>query len=95
MENNHKMKTRSEEEKKTLKTRLNKIIGQMNGVKKMIDDDRYCEDILIQLSAIDRSVKSLADVMLESHMHSCLINDIQNGEYQIVDEVIGLFKKFR
>ncbi len=95
MENNHKMKTRTEEEKKALKTRLNKIIGQMNGVKKMIDDDRYCEDILIQLSAIDRSVKSLADVMLESHMHSCLINDIQNGEYQIVDEVIGLFKKFR
>lgn len=95
MEMNKKKKTRTEEEKKALNTRLNKTIGQMNGVKKMIDEDRYCEDILIQLAAIDRSIKSLADLMLESHMHSCLINDIQNGDYQIVDEVIGLFKKFR
>lgn len=49
----------------------------MNGIKKMIEDDRYCDDILIQLSAIDKSIKSLANVILDNHMHTCLIENIE------------------
>ena len=86
---------RSEEEKKKLISRLNRLIGQMNGVKKMIQDDRYCDDVLIQLSAIDKAIKSLANLLLENHMHTCLIENINNGNYEIVDEVVDLFKKFQ
>ena len=90
-----KVKIRSEEEKKKLISRLNRLIGQMNGVKKMIQDDRYCDDVLIQLSAIDKAIKSLANLLLENHMHTCLIENINNGNYEIVDEVVDLFKKFQ
>lgn len=90
-----KMKLRDEEDKKALIVRINKILGQMNGIKKMIDNNRYCGDILIQLSAIDRSIKSLADVILEDHMKSCLVEDIKNNNTEAVDEILDLFKKFR
>lgn len=86
---------RCECEKNAYIVRMNKIIGQMNGVKKMIETDRYCDDILTQLSAIDRSIKSLADLIMDHHLHSCLIEDVQKGDYKIVDEVLDLFKKFR
>lgn len=71
---------RSEEEKKKLTARLNRIIGQMNGIKRMIEEDRYCDEILIQLSAVDKAIKSLSRVMLEAHMHRCLIEQIQDGD---------------
>ena len=90
-----KKKVRSEEEKKNLITRVNKLTGQMNGIKRMIEDDRYCDDILIQLSAIDKSIKSLANIILENHMHSCLIKDIKNDNYEVIDEIVQLFKRFQ
>lgn len=90
-----KTKTRTEEEKKNLEIRLNKIIGQMNGVKKMIGEERYCDDILIQLSAIDKSIKSLANVILENHMHSCVIENIEKGNYEVIDEIVDLFRRFQ
>ncbi len=90
-----KSKERSQEEKKALITRMNKLIGQMNGIKNMIEDDRYCDDILIQLSAADKSIKSLANLILENHMHTCLIEYIENKEYEIIDEIVELFKRFQ
>lgn len=86
---------RSEEEKKKLTVRLNRIIGQMNGIKRMIEEDRYCDEILIQLSAVDKAIKSLSSVMLEAHMHRCLIEQIQDGDYDGIDEIIDLFKRFQ
>jgi len=86
---------RSEEEKKKLTARLNRIIGQMNGIKRMIEEDRYCDEILIQLSAVDKAIKSLSRVMLEAHMHRCLIEQIQDGDYDGIDEIIDLFKRFQ
>lgn len=94
MEEN-KIKIRSEEEKRMLEVRINKIIGQMNGIKRMIAEDRYCGEILIQLSAIYRSIKSLADIILEEHMKSCLVEDIKNDNIEAISEIIDLFKKFR
>ena len=61
----------------------------------MIEEDRYCDDILIQLSAIDKSIKSLANVILESHMHSCVLENIQKGNTQVLDEIVDLFKRFQ
>ena len=86
---------RGEEEKRALISRLNRMIGQMNGVKKMVEEDRYCDDVLVQLAAIDRAIKSLSASILQSHMHSCLVEDIQNGNTSSVDEIVELFKRFQ
>lgn len=91
----YKKTKRSDEDKNKLVTRINKLLGQMNGIKKMIEDDRYCDDILIQLSAIDKSIKSLANVILDNHMHTCLIENIENGNYEVINEIIDLFKRFQ
>ena len=85
---------RSEEEKKAIASRLNRIIGQLQGVGRMVDEDRYCDDILVQLSAADKAVKSLAAFVLDNHVHTCLIRDISEGKVEVVDELVDLFKKF-
>lgn len=90
-----KKKVRPEEEKKAYTARINRILGQLNGVKRMIEEDRYCDDILIQLSAIDKSVRSLSAIILERHMHTCLVENIQTGKLDAVDEIVDLFKRFQ
>ena len=85
---------RTDEEKKIINNRISRIEGQLKGIKKMIEQDVYCNDILIQLSAIENSVKSLSNHILENHLYSCVTKDIENGNLEIIDEVIGLFKKF-
>ena len=86
---------RTEEEKKKLNKRLNIIEGQIRGIKQMIEDDRYCADILIQLSAINKSLESVENAILESHIKSCVLSEIQNGNADIIDEVMELFKRLR
>jgi len=85
---------RSNEEKKKLISRINRIKGQINGISNMIYNDRYCDDILIQLSAIDKSIKSLAAVILDSHMHNCLTKSIIDGDTSKIDEIVELFRRF-
>jgi len=85
---------REEEEKKQLIHRLNRISGQISGIKKMIDDDRYCGDILTQLSAVDKAVQSLSSVILERHMYSCIKKEVSNGNLEVVDEIMQLFRRF-
>ena len=85
---------RTEEEKKIINNRINRIEGQLKGIKKMVNEDTYCNDILIQLSAIENSVKSLSNHILEKHLYSCVIKDLEAGNLDIVDELIDLFKKF-
>ena len=91
----HKLKVRKKEEKKQIISRLNRLEGQIKGVKKMIEEDRYCNDVLIQLSAIDKAIKSLANLVLDSHMHTCLIERVNSGDYEAIDEVVDLFKRFQ
>lgn len=61
----------------------------------MIENDRYCDDVLIQLSAIDKSIKSLANVLLEKHMKSCVKDNLLNGNDKVLDEIVDLFKRFQ
>ncbi len=60
----------------------------------MIEEDSYCNDILIQLSAIKNSVQSLSNELLDSHLRTCITKDLQKGNLDTVDEVVNLFKKF-
>ncbi len=94
MENCQKTK-RDAETKKKLISRLNRISGQITGISKMIQEDRYCDDILIQLSSVDKSIKSLANLLLDLHMHSCLIEHIKEGKYESIDEIVDLFRRFQ
>ncbi len=98
MQNNKKQKRfthRSENVKKAINTRLNRIDGQIHGIKKMIDEDRYCDDVLIQLSAVNKSIKSLANYILENHMYNCILKDIEKGNSEIIEEVVTLFRRFQ
>lgn len=89
-----KKTVRSEETKKNLISRINRVNGQLNGVKKMIEEDRYCEDILIQLLAAEKSINALSKIILDNHMHHCLIENIEKGNYEIIDEISNLIKRF-
>ncbi|MBQ7642126.1 MAG: metal-sensing transcriptional repressor [Acholeplasmatales bacterium] len=91
---NNKKTTRSEEDKKKLISRINRIKGQLDGINKMVEDDRYCADILIQLSAADKAIKSLASVILDNHMHSCVLDGIKEGDLTKIDEIVDLFRRF-
>lgn len=86
---------RTEKEKKNINNRLNIIEGQIRGIKQMINDDRYCEDILTQLSAINKAVESLENTILESHIRNCVNRELKNGNEEIINEVMELFKRLR
>ena len=60
----------------------------------MVEEDAYCNDLLIQLSAVEKSVKSLSTHVLEKHLYTCVPNDLENGDYETIDELISLFKRF-
>ncbi len=85
---------RSADEKKLIINRLHRIAGQINGITKMVEDDAYCNDVLIQLSAVKSSVKSLSSHILENHLYMCVTRDLENGEFDTIDELISLFKRF-
>lgn len=82
------------EEKKLLTNRLNRISGQINGLKKMVDSDTYCNELLIQISAVENSLKSLANHILENHLYTCISRDLTNGNKESMTEIVELFKKF-
>ena len=96
MDNNccNKKTKRSSEEKKLIINRLNRISGQINGITKMVENDAYCNDVLVQLSAVKSSVKSLSSHILENHLYTCITRDLENGDFDAIDELISLFKRF-
>lgn len=87
----HKM--RSEEEKKTLLTRLKRIEGQVRGIEKMVEEDQYCPDILMQVSAATNAMNSFNKVLLNCHIHSCVVEDIRNGKDETIDELCDVLQK--
>lgn len=85
---------RSEELQADLHKRLNRVIGQLGGIKTMIDDNRYCGDVLTQLAAAESAVHSISAVMLQNHLETCVVEQIERGNVEVVDEVMQLMKKF-
>ncbi len=85
---------RDMETKKVITNRLNRIEGQIKGVKKMVEKDCYCNDILIQLSAIQSAVKSLSNQLLENHLNTCICKNLQEGNTEVLEELTSLFKRF-
>lgn len=91
----YKHTPRSEELQADLQRRLNRIIGQLNGVKSMIDDNRYCGDVLTQLAAAQSALQSVSQLMLKNHLETCVVERIEQGDLEVIDEVMRLFKKFK
>ncbi len=89
----NKSKHRNEDEKKNLDRRLKIIAGQINGIAQMVENDRYCGDILIQISSASNALKSLGNEILKNHMKTCVVENIQEGNTEIVDELVDLFAK--
>lgn len=92
-ENCTREKHRSKEEKDFLTKRLNVIEGQIRGLKQMVENDRYCDDILMQISSVEKSLKSLGANIIKGHLNTCVIKDIKANKSEVIDDVIDLFEK--
>lgn len=86
-------KERSPEEYKCLMNRLCRIEGQIKGIKNMLENDAYCPDILIQVSAVNAALNSFNKVLLANHLKSCVIEDIRKGNNQVIDELVKTLQK--
>jgi DNA-binding FrmR family transcriptional regulator len=84
---------RSDEELKLLKNRLNRMTGQLNGIGKMLDENRYCGDVLNQVAAVESALKSFAYMVLQKHMETCVTEEIRKGNLSVVQETVELVKK--
>ncbi|WP_419874962.1 metal-sensitive transcriptional regulator [Candidatus Pristimantibacillus sp. PTI5] len=83
----------SEQMKDNLTKRLNRIEGQIRGVKAMIEKDTYCDDVLNQIAAAQSALNSVGKLLLEGHMKSCVIERIQAGESEVIDELLVTVNK--
>ena len=76
-----------------MSNRLSRIEGQVRGVRKMVEEDVYCPDILIQVSAINAALNSFNKVLLAEHIRSCVADDIREGKDETIDELVGVLQK--
>ena len=88
-----KTKVRTEQEYKDLITRLNRIEGQIRGIKGMVENGAYCPDILVQSAAVNAAVNAFNKELLASHIRSCVVNDIRDGKDEVIDELVCTLQK--
>lgn len=79
--------------KKDLKTRLNRIEGQIRGIKGMIEKDVYCDDVITQLSATQAALNSVAKILLEGHLKGCVVDRLAEGDEAVLDELVITIQK--
>lgn len=88
-----KHKKRTADEQKKLVTRLKRIEGQVRGIQKMVEDDLYCPDILVQVSAITSALNSFNKELLACHIRGCVVTDIRQGKDESIDELVTVLQK--
>lgn len=88
-----KVTLRSEEDRKKLINRLNRIEGQIRGIRGMIEKNAYCTDILIQSAAANAAINSFNRDLISSHIHGCVARDIRDGKDEVIDELVGVLQK--
>lgn len=89
----HKTKQRSEEEYKKLIHRLNRIEGQIRGIRGMVENDAYCPDILVQSAAAGAALNAFNKELLASHIRTCVVEDIRGGKDEVIDELVATLQK--
>lgn len=88
-----KTKERSNKEYKDLVNRLNRIEGQIRGIRRMVEEDAYCTDILTQVAAANAALNSFNKVLLSNHIKTCVTQDIKNDKVETVDELVQVLQK--
>lgn len=86
---------RDEGELRGLRNRLNRMIGQLNGIGKMLDENRYCGDILTQVAAVESALQAFGYLVLQDHMETCVVEEVQKGNVAVVREAVELMKKLK
>ena len=89
----HKIKERSPEEARQLIHRLNRIEGQIRGIRGMVEKNIYCNDILIQVAAVNAALNAFSRELLGNHIRTCVANDLREGKDEIVDELLQTMQK--
>lgn len=84
----HKTKERTPDQYKSLINRLNRIEGQIRGIRKMVEQDAYCTDVLMQTSAVNAAIGAFNRELLAQHIRTCVVEDVKKGEMQTVDELV-------
>lgn len=91
----HPSKPRTRDEKEKVINRLKRIEGQVRGIQKMVDDDRYCVDILVQISAIQSALKNVGFAVTERHINHCVTDAVKQGEgKETIEELMSVLKQF-
>lgn len=89
----HKHRDTDSAEYKSMMRRLRRIEGQVRGIEKMVEEDRYCIDILTQVSAIQCALNAFNKELLAQHIHSCVVEDIRGGKDEVVEELVTAIQK--
>lgn len=89
----HKTKQRKDSEYRSLINRLNRIEGQIRGIKGMVEKDAYCTDILIQVSAVNAALNAFNKELLSNHIRTCVADDIRSGKDEVIDELVNTLQK--
>lgn len=84
---------RSDEERKKLINRLNRIEGQIRGIRNMVENDAYCPDILVQCSAVNAAVNAFNKDLIASHIHHCVVRNVKEGNEEVIGELVETLKK--
>jgi CsoR family transcriptional regulator, copper-sensing transcriptional repressor len=92
-ESSHRKSHHSDKIKNNLVTRLNRIEGQIRGIKGLIERDTYCDDVINQISATQSALNSVAKILLEGHLKSCVVERIQEGDMEVLDEILVTIQK--
>ncbi len=88
-----KHKKRTEQEYKKLINRLNRIEGQIRGIRGMVEKDIYCTDILIQVAAVNAALNAFNKELLSNHIKTCVAKDVREGKDETVDELVSTLQK--
>ena len=88
-----RVRTRTDEEYKKLFNRLNRIEGQIRGIKGMLEKDAYCPDILVQVAAANAALNAFNKELLADHIRTCVADDIRAGNDETIDELVGVLQK--
>ncbi len=89
----HKTKDRPDKERRDMINRLSRIEGQVRGIKRMVEENAYCPDILIQVSAVNAALNSFNKVLLAEHIRTCVADDIREGNEDTIDELVLVLQK--
>ncbi len=86
---------RGEKERKQLQNRLSRMTGQLNGIARMLDENRYCGEILTQVAAVESALQAFGYLILQEHMETCVVEEIRKGNTGVVEEAVELVKKLK